>query len=116
MPATAAPTMRAPERRKSRAETDVSRSTSMPSIAKRATNASPDSDRQRAIDGPDAPQPYGSIPNSDSRWHGGAVGSSYTWADGYAGISYNGYDANYGSVAEDDVRLRMHQDHIAAAS
>ncbi|SAK59245.1 TonB-dependent receptor [Caballeronia fortuita] len=74
------------------------------------------SDRQRALDGPDTPQPYGSIPNSDGRWHGGAIGSSYTWANGYAGISYNGYEANYGSVAEDDVRLRMHQDRIAASS
>ena len=74
------------------------------------------SDRQRALDGPDVTQSYGSIPNSDGRWHGGAVGTSYTWADGYAGISYNGFDANYGSVAEDDVRLRMHQDHVAAAS
>jgi iron complex outermembrane receptor protein len=72
--------------------------------------------QQRALDGPDAEQPYGSIPNSDGRWHGGAVGTSYTWADGYAGISYNGFDANYGSVAEDDVRLRMHQDHVAVAS
>ncbi len=74
------------------------------------------SDRQRALDGPDAQEPYGSIPNSDGRWHGGAVGTSYTWADGYAGVSYNGYEANYGSVAEDDVRLRMHQDHVTAAS
>lgn len=72
--------------------------------------------RQRALDGSDANEPYGSIPNSDGRWHGGSVGSSYTWADGYAGLSYNGYDANYGSVAEDDVRLRMHQDHVAFAS
>ena len=74
------------------------------------------SDRQRALDDPDADEAYGSIPNSDGRWHGGAVGSSYTWADGYAGLSYNGYEANYGSVAEDDVRLRMHQDHVAFAS
>lgn len=74
------------------------------------------SPQQRALDGPDAPEPYGSIPNSNGRWHGGAVGTSYTWADGYAGVSYNGYEANYGSVAEDDVRLRMHQDHIAVAS
>ncbi|NML30503.1 TonB-dependent receptor [Paraburkholderia sp. G-4-1-8] len=72
--------------------------------------------QQRALDGPDAEQAEGSIPNSDGRWHGGAVGGSYTWADGYAGLSYNGYDANYGSVAEDDVRLRMHQDHVAFAS
>lgn len=72
--------------------------------------------RQRALDGPDADEAYGSIPNSDGRWHGGAVGGSWTWADGYAGLSYNGYEANYGSVAEEDVRLRMHQDHIAFAS
>ncbi|CAD6526392.1 putative TonB-dependent receptor [Paraburkholderia kirstenboschensis] len=74
------------------------------------------SDGRRALDGPDASQAYGSIPNSDGRWHGGAVGTSYTWADGYAGLSYNGYQADYGSVAEDDVRLRMHQDHVAFAS
>ncbi|MDR5773944.1 MULTISPECIES: TonB-dependent receptor domain-containing protein [unclassified Caballeronia] len=74
------------------------------------------SDRQRALDGPDAQEAYGSIPNSDGRWNGGAIGTSYTWADGYAGVSYNGYEANYGSVAEDDVRLRMHQDHVTAAS
>lgn len=70
---------------------------------------------QRAADG-GADEPYGSIPNSDGRWHGGAVGTSYTWADGYAGISYNGFQSDYGSVAEDDVRLRMHQDHVAVAS
>lgn len=74
------------------------------------------SDRQRALDGPDADEAYGSLPNSDGRWHGGSVGTSYTWADGYAGLSYNGYEANYGSVAEDEVRLRMHQDHVALAS
>ncbi|WP_408152349.1 TonB-dependent receptor [Paraburkholderia strydomiana] len=74
------------------------------------------SDRQRALDGPDADEAYGSIPNSDGRWHGGALGGAYTWADGYAGLSYNGYDGNYGSVAEDNVRLRMHQDHVAFAS
>lgn len=74
------------------------------------------SDRQRALDGPDADEAYGSIPNSDGRWHGGAVGGAYTWAHGYAGLSYNGFEANYGSVAEDDVRLRMHQDHVAFAS
>ncbi|MEJ8795572.1 TonB-dependent receptor [Trinickia caryophylli] len=74
------------------------------------------SPRQRALDGADAAEPYGSIPNSNGRWHGGSAGGSYTWADGYAGLSYNGYEANYGSVAEENVRLRMHQDHIAFAS
>lgn len=72
--------------------------------------------RQRALDGPDANQPEGSIPNSDGRWHGGSVGGSYTWADGYAGLSYSGFESNYGSVAESDVRLRMRQERVAFAS
>lgn len=74
------------------------------------------SSQQRAIDGPDTPQPYGNVPNSDGRVHGGAVGASYTWADGFAGLSYSGYESNYGSVAEDDVRLRMRQERLALAS
>jgi iron complex outermembrane receptor protein len=71
---------------------------------------------QRAQDDADTAQPYGKLPNSDGRWSGGAVGGSYTWADGYAGLSYNGFQSDYGSVAEDTVRLRMHQDHVAFAS
>jgi len=54
--------------------------------------------------------------NSDGRQDGGAVGGSYTWDDGYAGLSYSSYDANYGSPAEEDVRIRMKQDHYAFAS
>jgi iron complex outermembrane receptor protein len=54
--------------------------------------------------------------NSDGRQDGGAVGGSYTWDDGYAGLSYSNYDSNYGSPAEDAVRIRMMQDHYAFAS
>ncbi|MFP3923089.1 TonB-dependent receptor [Pseudomonas sp. W5-36] len=54
--------------------------------------------------------------NSDGRQEGGAVGGSYTWDDGYAGVSYSNYDSNYGSPAEQDVRIRMEQDHYAFAS
>lgn len=54
--------------------------------------------------------------NSDGRQDGGAVGGSYTWDDGYAGVSYSNYDSNYGSPAEQDVRIRMEQDHYAFAS
>lgn len=70
----------------------------------------------RAADGGTGDDARGRLPNSDGRWHGGALGGSYTWTDGYAGLSYNGYQANYGSVAEDSVRLRMKQDHVAFAS
>ncbi|MET0613713.1 MAG: TonB-dependent receptor [Pseudomonas caspiana] len=54
--------------------------------------------------------------NSDGRQDGGAVGGSYTWDDGYAGVSYSNYDSNYGSPAEEDVRIRMEQEHYAFAS
>ncbi|MFP3847991.1 TonB-dependent receptor [Pseudomonas sp. W5-01] len=54
--------------------------------------------------------------NSDGRQEGGAVGGSYIWDDGYAGVSYSNYDSNYGSPAEQDVRIRMEQDHYAFAS
>ncbi|WP_277964159.1 TonB-dependent receptor, partial [Pseudomonas sp. RIT-To-2] len=56
------------------------------------------------------------LANSDGRQDGGAIGGSYTWDHGYAGLSYSTYDANYGSPAEDDVRIRMQQDHYAFAS
>ncbi|AZD31523.1 TonB-dependent receptor [Pseudomonas chlororaphis] len=58
----------------------------------------------------------GRLGNSDGRQDGGAIGGSYTWDDGYAGLSYSNYDANYGSPAEEDVRIRMKQDHYAFAS
>jgi iron complex outermembrane receptor protein len=58
----------------------------------------------------------GRLGNSNGRQDGGAVGGSYTWEDGYAGLSYSNHDANYGSPAEDDVRIRMKQDHYAFAS
>ncbi|SDZ22235.1 TonB-dependent receptor [Pseudomonas sp. NFIX28] len=58
----------------------------------------------------------GRLGNSDGRQDGGAVGGSYTWDDGYAGLSYSKYDSNYGSPAEDAVRIRMKQDHYAFAS
>jgi len=58
----------------------------------------------------------GRLGNSDGRQDGGAIGGSYTWDDGYAGLSYSNYDSNYGSPAEDGVRIRMKQDHYAFAS
>jgi iron complex outermembrane receptor protein len=54
--------------------------------------------------------------NSDGRQDGGAVGGSYTWDNGYAGVSYSNYDSNYGSPAEQAVRLRMQQEHYGFAS
>ncbi|GAA4329281.1 TonB-dependent receptor [Pigmentiphaga soli] len=62
---------------------------------------------------PGESEPYGRLPNSSARQNGGAVGGSYTWDDGYVGASYNGYRANYGTVAEEDVRIDMKQDRFA---
>lgn len=70
---------------------------------------------ERARDPQDSDQKH-RLGNSDGRQDGGAVGGSYTWDDGYAGLSYSNYDANYGSPAEQGVRLRMKQDHYAFAS
>ncbi|WP_413783809.1 TonB-dependent receptor [Robbsia andropogonis] len=71
---------------------------------------------QRADDARTLPQPNGTLPNSDGQWSGGSVGGSVTWADGYAGLAYNGYQSHYGSVAAPTVRLRMRQDRVAWAS
>ena len=55
----------------------------------------------------------GRLPNSSARQQGGSVGGAYTWADGYLGASYTGYRSNYGTVAEEDVRIDMKQDNLA---
>jgi iron complex outermembrane receptor protein len=72
--------------------------------------------RQRAVDGDGEQGGKNRLANSDGRQDGGAVGSSYTWDDGYAGLSFSRYDSNYGSPAEQDVRIRMQQDNYAFAS
>ncbi|WP_028455046.1 TonB-dependent receptor [Chitinilyticum litopenaei] len=55
----------------------------------------------------------GSLPNSDSRSYGGAIGMSRTWEDGHLGLALSSYRSNYGSVAEEDVRLDLQQDRLA---
>ncbi|MBM3116172.1 TonB-dependent receptor [Jeongeupia naejangsanensis] len=64
---------------------------------------------------PEPESPYGRLPNSDSRAHGGAFGVSRTWDDGHLGFAYSGYRSNYGSVAEEDVRLDLKQDRFSLA-
>ncbi|MDQ2148745.1 TonB-dependent receptor [Alcaligenaceae bacterium C4P045] len=55
------------------------------------------------------------LPNSDGRDSGGALGMSLTGEHGYGGLSYSGYDSNYGSVAEDSVRIKMRSQRFGAA-
>jgi iron complex outermembrane receptor protein len=45
--------------------------------------------------------------NSDGQSHGGAVGGSLFFDAGYIGASVSGLRSSYGSVAEDEVRIRM---------
>lgn len=72
--------------------------------------------RQRALDDPNDVQLKNRLPNSDGTANGGSVGGSYFWDDNYAGLSLSSFDSNYGSVAEDGVRLKMDQTKLAFAS
>jgi iron complex outermembrane recepter protein len=64
------------------------------------------SSRLRAED-PRTGEAHGTLPNSASRAHGGAIGGSVTWDRGYAGLSYSALDKKYGTVAEPDVTIDM---------
>ena len=53
------------------------------------------------------------ICNSQSRVHGGGVGGSLLFANGYLGASASTYRSNYGTVAEADVTIGMKSDRLA---
>ena len=57
----------------------------------------------------------GTLPNSASRSSGGAAGASLTWDRGYAGLSYAGFDTNYGTVAEPNVAIDMKSNRLDLA-
>ena len=58
---------------------------------------------------------YGKIPNTNAHQEGGAMGGSYTWADGFVGANYSTYRNDYGTPAEEAARIKMRQDRIALA-
>ena len=72
------------------------------------------SPRLQAID-PALVVTNGTLPNSASRSSGGAVGVSLTWDRGYAGLSYAGFDTNYGTVAEPNVVIDMKSNRLDLA-
>lgn len=74
------------------------------------------SSRQRVLEDPTLDQPKNRLPNSDGTANGGSFAGSYFWDDNYAGLSLSSFDSNYGSVAEDGVRLKMDQTKLAFAS
>ncbi|MBC7548991.1 MAG: TonB-dependent receptor plug domain-containing protein, partial [Polaromonas sp.] len=53
------------------------------------------------------------ICNSASQTRGGAVGGTAFFDQGYLGASVSSYRSNYGTVAEDDVTIRMKSDRVA---
>ena len=66
------------------------------------------SERLRAED-PQPHEAYGTLPNSFTESSGAAAGGSYIWDHGFVGISYSGIDSLYGTVAEEDVTIDLHQ-------
>lgn len=61
------------------------------------------------VDDPQPDEPHGILPNSFTESNGAAAGSSYIWDRGFIGISYSGIDSLYGTVAEKDVTIDLHQ-------
>ncbi|MBC7957670.1 MAG: TonB-dependent receptor [Cytophagales bacterium] len=55
------------------------------------------------------------VRNSTSRTHGGALGGSLFFDQGYIGLSADTYDSRYGVVVEPDVTIQMKRDHIGVA-
>lgn len=53
------------------------------------------------------------ICNSASDTQSGAIGGSVFFDRGYLGASMSTYDSNYGTVAEDEVTIKMHSDKLA---
>jgi iron complex outermembrane receptor protein len=62
---------------------------------------------------PGSPELASRICNSSSAAQGGAVGASLFLDHGYVGMSVNSYQSNYGTVAEDDVTIRMRSQRAA---
>lgn len=54
-------------------------------------------------------EPRDTLPNSQGQADGGAGGLSYVWDKGYAGGSFAGFESDYGTVAEEEVTIRMTQ-------
>ena len=58
----------------------------------------------------------GTLINSSANGEGGALGASFMFDNGYLGASYSGYRSNYGTVAEEAVRIDMRSDRVDVAT
>ncbi len=64
------------------------------------------SNRKNQVDGT-LQENHGKLINSSASSDGGALGASLTFDKGYLGSSYSGFNSNYGTVAEQAVRIDM---------
>ncbi len=55
------------------------------------------------------------VRNSDSHSRSGALGGSFFFSQGYAGVSVEDYHTNYGVTVEPDTRIEMQRQRIATA-
>ena len=55
------------------------------------------------------------VANSASKAAGGALGGSWVWNNGYLGASVDSYRNDYGTVAEDDITIRMRRGKVTLA-
>lgn len=55
------------------------------------------------------------VRNSASDSHGGALGASYVFANGFAGLSLDDYRSDYGVTVEPDIKIKMQRQRLAAA-
>jgi iron complex outermembrane recepter protein len=69
------------------------------------------SERLRATDPlpDDEEESKDKIVNSQSESNGGTIGGSFVWNNGYVGVSYQLFDTNYGTVAEEEVTIDLQQ-------
>lgn len=61
-------------------------------------------------------EPKDRLINSDAESHGGALGASLAFENGYAGVSYSTFDNLYGTVAEESVSIDQESDRWDFAS
>jgi iron complex outermembrane receptor protein len=73
------------------------------------------SNRKNQADGT-AQENNGKLINSSASSDGGALGASLTFDNGYIGSSYSGFNSNYGTVAEEAVRIDMKSQRLDIAS
>ncbi|CAN4265783.1 CirA Outer membrane receptor proteins, mostly Fe transport [Methylophilaceae bacterium] len=74
------------------------------------------SNRKNQADPTKLQKNHGKLINSSASSDGGALGASLTFDNGYVGSSYSGFNSDYGTVAEEAVRIDMKSQRLDIAS